>query len=164
MESVMMNLLGGSRMSRMTFIAERYDDVDTYKPNEYLDDLQYLVWGELNVFYQADTYRRKLQKAYVDNLIALYKPSEAKGAVGGILAMLSEDYTSNTDVRSLALDQLVQLQNKIKGTIPVITHRMTKAHLRYLEKEIAGVVGEATEGERIMAPYNPDLSIKTNGN
>ena len=164
MESVMMNLLGGSRMSRMTFIAERYDDLDTYKPDEYLDDLHYLVWGELNVFYQADTYRRKLQKAYVDNLIALYKPSEAKGAVGGILAMLSEDYTANTDVRSLALDQLVQLQSKIKGTIPVITHRMTKAHLRYLEKEIEGVIGEAKEGERFIAPYNPDLSIKTNDN
>jgi len=164
MESVMMNLLGGSRMSRMTFIAERYDDQDTYKPDEYMDDLHYLVWGELNVFYQADTYRRKLQKAYVDNLIALYKPSEAKGAIGGILAKLSEDYTANTDVRSLALDQLVQLQSKIKGTIPVITHRMTKAHLRYLEKEIEGVIGETKEGDRFIAPYNPDLSIKTNEN
>ena len=164
MESVMLNLLGGSRMSRMTFISERYDDLDTYQPDEYLDDLHYLVWGELNVFYQADTYRRKLQKAYVDNLIALYKPSEAKGAVGGILAKLSEDYTANTDVRSLALDQLVQLQSEIKGTIPVITHRMTKAHLRYLEKEIEGVIGEAKEGERFIAPHNPDLSIKTNEN
>ena len=164
MESVMMNLLGGSRMSRMTFISERYKDVDTYKPDEYLDDLNYLVWGELNVFYQANTYRRKLQKAYVDNLIALYKPSEAKGPVGGILAMLSEDYTSNTDVRSLALDHLVQLQSKIKGTIPVITHRMTKAHLRYLEKEIEGVIGEAKELDKFIRPLNPDLSIKNNGN
>ena len=162
MESVMMNLLGGSRMSRMTFITERYKDVDTYKPDEYLDDLHYLVWGELNVFYQADTYRRKLQKAYVDNLIALYKPSEAKGAVGGILAMLSEDYTANTDVRSLALDHLVQLQSKIKGTIPVINHRMTKAHLRYLEKEIEGVIGEAKEADKFIPRLNPDLSIKNN--
>ncbi|MEX0287706.1 MAG: zinc-dependent metalloprotease [Flavobacteriaceae bacterium] len=164
MESVMMNLLGGSRMSRMTFIAERYKEVDTYKPDEYLDDLHYLVWGELNVFYQANTYRRKLQKAYVDNLIALYKPGEAKGAVGGILAKLSEDYTSNTDVRSLALDHLVQLQRKIKGTIPVITHRMTKAHLRYLEKEIEGVIGETKETDQFIRPLNPDLSIKNNGN
>ena len=164
MESVMMNLLGGSRMSRMTFIAERYDNPDTYKPDEYLDDLQFLVWGEFNVFYQADPYRRKLQKAYVENLIALYKPGEAKGPIKGILAKLSKDFTSNTDVRSLALDQLVQLQVKIKGTIPVITHRMTKAHLRYLEREIAGIIGDNHESERFTIPYNPDLSIKTNGN
>lgn len=164
MESVMLNLLGGSRMSRMTFIAERYEDMDTYKPDEYLDDLDHLVWGELNVFYQANTYRRKLQKAYVDNLIALYKPSEAKGAVGGILAMLSEDYTANTDVRSLALDHLIRLQRKIKGTIPVITHRMTKAHLRYLEKEIESVIGESKEADKFIPPYNPDLSIKSDGN
>jgi hypothetical protein len=84
--------------------------------------------------------------------------------VGGILAMLSEDYTSNTDVRSLALDHLVQLQGKIKGTIPVITHRMTKAHLRYLQKEIDEVIGESKEPARFIPPYNPDLSIKTNGN
>ena len=164
MESVMMNLLGGSRMSRMMFISERYEEIDTYKPEEYLEDLHYLVWGELNVFYQANTYRRKLQKAYVDNLIALYKPSEAKGAVGGILAKLSEDYTSNTDVRSLALDHLVQLQQKIKGTIPVITHRMTKAHLRYLQREIEGVIGETKESDQFIRPLNPDLSIKNNGN
>jgi hypothetical protein len=136
MESVMMNLLGGSRMSRMTFIAERYKESDTYRPDEYMDDLNYLVWGDLNVFYQANTYRRKLQKVYVENLIALYKPTEAKGAIGGILAMLSEDYTSNTDVRSLALDHLIRLQRKIKITIPVITQRKTNAHLQYLEKEI----------------------------
>ncbi len=163
MENVMMNLLGGSRLSRMTFITERYSDIDTYQPDEYLDDLNYLVWGDLNVFYQANTYRRKLQKAYVDNLIALYKPTEAKGAIGGILAMLSDDYTANTDVRSLALDYLIRLQRRIKGTIPVITHRMTKAHLQYLEKEIEGVIGETKEADRFIPPYNPDMSIKSNG-
>ena len=163
MESVMLNLLGGSRLSRMTFISERYKDMDTYKAEEYLDDLHFLVWGKLNVFYQANTYRRKLQKAYVDNLIALYKPKEAKGAVSGILAALSEEYTSNTDVRSLALDQLVQLHGEIKGTIPVITHRITKAHLRYLEKEIEAVIGKDWNTNDFIPPYNPDISIKSNG-
>ncbi len=163
MESVMMNLLGASRLSRMTFISERYKDQDTYRPDEYLDDLNYLVWGELNVFYQANAYRRKLQKVYVENLISLYKPSEAKGALGGILAMLSEDYTSNTDVRSLALDHLIRLQRKIKSTIPVITHRMTKAHLQYLEKVLEEVIGDNKEPSRYIPPYNPDMSIKSDG-
>lgn len=165
MESVVLNLLGGSRLSRMTFIAERYEDLDTYTPEEYLDDLNQLVWGDLNVFYQADNYKRKLQKAYVDHMITLYKPDEAKGAVSGILAKLSEEYTSNSDVRSLALNHLIQLQHRIKSTLPVITHRMTKAHLQYLEKQLESVIGETEEYENFVPPYNPDLSIKaTDGN
>ncbi|WP_411030603.1 zinc-dependent metalloprotease [Spongiimicrobium sp. 3-5] len=164
MESVVMNLLGGSRLSRMTFIAERYEESNPYGPDEYFDDLNALVWGDLGVFYKTDAYRRKLQKAYVSNLITLYKPSEANGMVAGILAKLSEDYTSNTDVRSLALNELIDLQGKISGTIPVITDRLTKAHLQYLQREIAAVIGDVKNLDNFPVPNNPDLSIKADGN
>ncbi|MGB5820191.1 MAG: zinc-dependent metalloprotease [Saonia sp.] len=160
MESVMINLLGGSRLSRMTFIAERYSDEDPYRPEEYLDDLNRLVWGEMNVFYQTNAYQRKLQKAYVANMITLYKPSEAEGIVEGILAKLSEGYTSNTDVRSLALSELITLQGKIKRTIPVITDRLTIAHLQYLKREITEVIGENKDTDNYYIPFNKDLSIK----
>ena len=159
MENIMLNLMGGSRLSRMTFISERYQDDDVYPPDEYIDDLNQLVWGEMNVFYKTDAYRRKLQKAYVSNMITLYKPSEAEGMVEGILAKLSEGYTANTDVRSLALHNLTMLQRKIRGTISVINHRMTKAHLLYLQKEIEGVIGETPDPGNFFIPANPDLSI-----
>jgi len=159
MERVLLNLMGGSRMSRMTFINERYEDEDVYAPDEYIDDLNQLIWGEMNVFYKTDSYRRKLQKAYVSNMITLYKPSEAEGLVEGILAKLSEGYTSNTDVRSLALHNLSMLQRKIKGTIPVINHRMTKAHLLYIQKEIEEVIGETKDPGNLFIPANPDLAI-----
>tara|TARA_R110002167_G_scaffold105107_1_gene270541 strand:+ start:3189 stop:5756 length:2568 start_codon:yes stop_codon:yes gene_type:complete len=160
MESVMMNLLGGSRLSRMTFIAERYGEEDPYTPEDYLDDLNKLVWGNMNVFYQTNAYQRKMQKAYVSNMIALYKPEEAEGLVEGILAKLSEGYTAHTDVRSLALDNLLRLQSNIKGTIPVITDRMTIAHLNYLQREIDGVIGESKDTDPIYVPINRDMSIK----
>ena len=118
MESVMMNLLGGSRISRMTFISERYADEKPYRPEEYIDDLNQLVWGDMNVFYQTNAYRRKLQKSYVSNMIALYKPDVTEGMVEGLLAELSKGYTSNTDVRSLALDNLLTLQGKLKEHFP----------------------------------------------
>ena len=163
MESVMVNLLGGSRLSRMTFIAERYEDEDPYTPEEYMDDLSQLVWGDMNVFYQTNAYRRKLQKAYVANLIALYKPDEAEGMVGGILAKLSEGYTANTDVRSLALDNLLTLQGKIKRTLPVMTDRLTIAHLNYLKREISSVIGETKEVDPLFIPFRRDVSIQENG-
>ncbi len=160
METVLLNLMGGSRMSRMTFISERYQDEDVYTPDQYIDDLNQLIWGEMNVFYKTTAYRRKLQKAYVSNMIALYKPNEAEGVVEGILAKLSEGYTANTDVRSLALHNLTTLQRKIKGTLPVINHRMTKAHLLYLQKEIEEVIGETQDPGNFFIPANPDLSIE----
>ncbi len=163
MESVVMNLLGGSRLSRMTFIAERYADENPYTPEEYLDNLNQMVWGTMNVFYQTNAYQRKIQKAYVSNLIALYKPNEAEGLVEGILAKLSEGYTAHTDVRSLALDNLLNLQRNIKNTIPVITDRLTIAHLTYLQKEIEGVVGETKDTDPFYVPINRELSIKQNG-
>ncbi len=160
MESIMLNLLGGSRLSRMTFIAERYEGEDVYSPQEYIDDISQLVWGDMNVFYTTTAYRRKLQKAYVADMITLYKPKEAEGLVEGILAKLSEGYTSNTDVRSLALDNLTRLRQKIKATLPVITHRMTKAHLLYIEKEIEDVIGDVKDPGFFIVPSNPDLSIE----
>ncbi|MGB6153993.1 MAG: zinc-dependent metalloprotease [Pricia sp.] len=163
MESVMMNLLGGSRLSRMTFIAERYEDEDPYTPEAYMDDLAQVVWGDMNVFYQTNAYRRKLQKSYVSNLIALYKPDEAVGLVGGILAKLSEGYTVNTDVRSLALDNLLTLQGKIKRTLPVMTDRLTIAHLNYLKREIASVVGETKDVDPLFIPFRRDVSIQEGG-
>ncbi|CAM4145019.1 zinc-dependent metalloprotease [Zobellia roscoffensis] len=162
MESVMMNLLGGSRLSRMTFIAERYENEDPYLPEDYMDDLNQLVWGDMNVFYQTNAYRRKLQKSYVSNLITLYKPDEAEGLVEGILAKLSKGYTSNTDVRSLALDNLINLQGKIKRTIPVMTDRLTIAHLNYLKREIESVVGETKEVDPLFIPFRREVSIKNN--
>ena len=160
MESVMLNLLGGSRLSRMTFIAERYEYDNPYRPEEYIDDLNYLIWGDMNVFYQTNAYRRKLQKSYVTNMIALYKPDEADGVVEGILAKLSEGYTSNTDVRSLALDNLLTLQSNIKRTLPVMTDRLTIAHLNYLKREIEAVVGETKDTPTFLIPINRDMSIK----
>jgi len=163
MESVMRNLLGGSRLSRMTFIAERYEDENPYRPEDYIDDLNQLVWGDMNVFYQTTAYKRKLQKSYVANMITLYKPDVSEGIVEGILAELSKGYTSNTDVRSLALDNLLSLQGKIKRTLPVMTDRLTIAHLNYLKREIEAVVGETQDVDPLFIPFRKDISIKEEG-
>jgi len=83
--------------------------------------------------------------------------------VEGILAKLSEGYTVNTDVRSLALDNLLTLQGKIKRTLPVMTDRLTIAHLNYLKREIATVVGETKDVDPLFIPFRRDVSIKESG-
>ncbi len=159
-ESVIRNLLSGSRLSRMTFITERYEDEETYRPEEYIDDLNQLIWGDMNVFYRADAFKRKIQKSYVSNMIALYKPDVTDGVMEGILAKLSKEYTANTDVRSLALDHLLNLQAKIKRTLPVMTDRLTIAHLNYLKKEIEAVIGETKDVDPLFIRFRKEISLE----
>ena len=147
----------------MTFIAERYEDENPYRPEDYIDDLNQLIWGDMNVFYKTNSYRRKLQKAYVSNMIALYKPDVTEGLIDGILAELSKGYTSNTDVRALALDNLLSLQREIKRTLPVMTDRLTIAHLNYLKREIEAVVGKTDDVVPFFIPLQKNISLQKEG-
>ncbi|MDG3582755.1 zinc-dependent metalloprotease [Galbibacter pacificus] len=152
MESMMLTLIGGSRMSRMSFIAERYNFNDPYTPEEYLNDVSAYVWSDLDIFYNPSDYERKLQKTYVADMIALYDPDKAQGPIAGLMARLSEETTSNTDIRSLALNNLITIQQKIKRVLPRVSNSMAKAHLLYLAKEIDDVVGETPSFEREYRP------------
>lgn len=144
MESAMTTLLGGDRISRMEFIADRYEDMEElYRPEEFIDDVSGLVWKELDLNYSINSYRRSLQKAYINNMLTLYNPGEPKGGfVEFLLAKMSEGSTLNTDIRAIALSNLITLQNKIKRNIPITNDRMTKAHLQYVLRELEEATGE----------------------
>jgi len=170
MESVMSSLLAGNVVSRMGFIAERFtpkeeildekdetkvevktnpkeelieeEFIEVYKPEEYLDDIYQLVWKDLGAGFEPTIYERHVQKAYLTNMLALYKPEKAKKGFIGLMALLSNSMTVNTDTRALALSYLTSLQNDLKKTIPKISDRMTKAHLQYMQKQIEDVFKE----------------------
>ena len=152
MESLMMTLLGGSRMSRISFIADRYNFNDPYTPEEYLNDVSSYIWSDLDMFYSPNDYERKLQKTYVSDMIALYKPDEAQGPLAGLMAKLSEEKTANTDIRALALNNLINLERRIKNLLPSVSDRISRAHLQYLLKEIEAVVGDTNSMERSYRP------------
>ncbi len=139
-EGTLLTLLGGSRFSRMMFIAERYPNQDPYRPEEYLADIHRMVWKELGSREAIDTYRRHLQKTYVSNMIALYNPKNSGGDLQSLMAGLASGYTSNTDVRSLALADLLTLHRELKRAIPRTKDAVTKAHYHYLLREIDTVI------------------------
>lgn len=142
MEGMMTTLLGGSRISRISFIADRYHRDNPYRPQDYLEDITNYIWGNLDVFYDPNTYQRELQKNYVSNMIALYRPDKANEPLKLLMAKLSENKTSNTDIRSLALNHLIQLHGKISRVLPRVSDKMIRAHLQYIEKQIEDAVGE----------------------
>ncbi|PID68875.1 MAG: zinc-dependent metalloprotease [Flavobacteriales bacterium] len=170
MESVMGSLVAPSLVSRICFIAERYktdtiseikekldakpkivikdienDSTGVYTPVEYLDDIYQMVWKDLELGknFKPSVYQRHIQKAYLKNLIALYKPAKAKKGTLGLMAILTQGLTTNTDVRALALSYLLSLQDDLNNITPKISERMIKAHLLFLQKQIE----DALEGE-----------------
>ncbi len=152
MESLMLTLMGGSRISRISFAADRYGFDDPYTPEEYLNDLSGYIWSDLDVFYNPTDYQRKLQKTYVSDLIALYKPNEAESPMVGLMAQLSKEKTYNTDIRSLALNKLITLRRRVQNVLPNVSNKLAKAHLQYIVKKIDDVVGETKSMEPIYRP------------
>lgn len=155
MEGMMTTLLGGSRISRISFIAERYQSNNPYKPQEYLEDITNYIWSSLDVFYDPNAYQRELQKNYVSNMIALYSPDKADSPLRLLMAKLSENKTSNTDIRSLALNHLIKLHGRINRILPRVDDDIVRAHLLYIEKQIEEAVGEVDDSS---IPFRPILN------
>ncbi|MGS2764771.1 zinc-dependent metalloprotease [Sinomicrobium sp. M5D2P9] len=161
MEGVMTTLLGGSRLSRMEFIADRYQYEEPYTPEEFVEEVNKLVWKELDFNAPINAYRRSLQKAYVANMLTLYNPKEPQGGfIDALLAKLSEGRTLHTDVRAIALDNLITLEGRLRTSIPFTRDAMTRIHLQFLYKQIEDVIGEDKFPKKIYSPLDNKMSIQ----
>lgn len=135
LEGLMMSLISGSRISRMNYIAERYEKGNPYRSEEFIQDLNKMIWRELDQGQPVSSYRRSLQLIYLDNMILVYNPKKATG-IQAVLAMLDVPFTSYTDVATIALNDLVRIQQKIKKAIPKARDQQTKAHLQYMDRQL----------------------------
>ena len=161
MEGVMTTLLGGSRLSRMEFIADRYQYEEPYTPEEFVEEVDKLVWKELDFNAPVNAYRRSLQKAYVANMLTLYNPKKPQGGfIDALLAKLSEGRTLHTDVRAIALDNLITLESRLRASIPFTRDTMTRIHLQFLYKQIEDAIGEDKFPKKIYSPLDNKMSIQ----
>lgn len=128
---ILNSLLSGTRLNRLAVCANRYGAKNTYALDEMMDDVKKGVWSELATKKPIDGYRRNLQKAHVEALIAIIdaKPTPPGPALRGFSAMMNAN-TRNTDVTSVARAQLAALKAQVDGTIPVTTDRLSKYHLQ----------------------------------
>ena len=110
------NLLNLQKLTRLDQFAQQ-DDAN-YKPEEYLEDLSGMIFEELYKGKPTDSYRRYLQRRFVN--VAL-EVATAKGA-------------ENTDGRTLLLGTLTEIQKKAakaKSSDPA-----TRAHWQDLARTI----------------------------
>lgn len=102
---------------------QQFNDRDNknYGPEEYLNDLYKMVFAELESGAKASTYRRYLQRAYVNTALKNIKNSESN------------------DARALLVAQLRKIQGKAKASASA--NATTKAHWN----DLAEIIKQALE-------------------
>ncbi len=142
--------LQGSTLSRLTsnstlsklVAAEATDGATAYKITDLFTDLNGAIFTELKSNAIIDVYRRNLQKAYIEKLIAIVKPAPVPAALSAILgggrggAGLGGLTAAQSDVLSVVKGQLRELQGSIKSATNSQSDSLSKYHLADLNDRI----------------------------
>lgn len=117
--------------------------VPSYTLIEFMSDLQNGIYKELSTGKAIDIYRRNLQKAYAEKLIAVLNTPASAGAAGAPFAGAGFRFNPGpvtdirkSDIMSVVRGQLVSLQRSIASAMPRQTDTMSKYHLADLQARI----------------------------
>lgn len=147
-ELAVQRLLNHARLARMieheAFLGDR-----TYRPADMLDDTREMVWREVRQNRPIDTYRRNLQRAYLDQAHHLLHDATSNHwnppSSGNLRVSNNNDpplnadlHIGQSDIRPLVRDQLRQLDREIEATLRRgVNDRMTRIHLEDARARIA---------------------------
>jgi len=139
-ELAVQRLLNHARLARM-IEHEAFLGEETYRPADMLDDARAAVWREVQQNEAIDTYRRNLQRAYLEQAHYLLHEAESEHwspPRSGNLRVGSNDdpplnadlHISQSDIRPLVRDQLRLLHDEITEALDGgVSDRMTRIHL-----------------------------------
>ncbi|MBT8461394.1 MAG: zinc-dependent metalloprotease, partial [Gemmatimonadetes bacterium] len=129
---VLNNVLQTGRMQRLIEAEARFGD-GTYSLTEMVGDAREGVWTELRTGRAIGTYRRNLQRGYLERLDELMNgdgPSAPTSSFPG----LDEYYTNvnlpQSDIRAVVRGELEVLQREIRNRLGAGANRMTRLHLQ----------------------------------
>lgn len=110
------SLLSVAKIARLGQFAQ--DDASNYKPEEYLSDLEHMIFAELYKVGKVDGYRRFLQRRYVTVALEVAATAPAR----------------NTDVRALLVAQLDDIRKRALRAKS--GDALTQAHWQTLARQI----------------------------
>lgn len=122
------NLLDPSRLARL-IEAEAILGSATYRMTELFDDLRNGIWAELKRGTTVDTYRRNLQRAYIERLEYLMTNEQASlnRRFRNFVGFTAVD-VSQSDIRAVVRADLSELQEELEKGIKRTSDDMTKYH------------------------------------
>ncbi|PKD43921.1 zinc-dependent metalloprotease [Rhodohalobacter barkolensis] len=136
-------LLSPHRMERLVEQHAMNGD-DAYGPAEMLDDLRQSIWKELDGSDPVDTYRRNLQRAYLDRMEYLLKEASAEAGNPpadyrpdvGMENLRTDFHIQQSDIRPLVMEQLNELKSDVERNLNSTSDRYTRTHFEYVVKRI----------------------------
>ena len=123
------NVLDFGRMGRM-IENEALNGNTAYSLSEMMDDLRKGIFSELDRGSKIDTYRRNLQRAYVDRLEYLMT-KEQEGRYNA-----TDVEVSQSDIRAIARAELNTLKRSINSALGRTSDTMSRYHLQDLKERI----------------------------
>jgi hypothetical protein len=110
-----------------------------YSLVDFMRELRGGLWSELNSGKAIDTYRRNLQKAHVERLEYLMTAdSQRKLPDFGGYRKSTAVTTSQSDIRSVARAELINIRASINSNLANMSNRMSRYHLQ----DVVARIGE----------------------
>ena len=151
-ELAVQRLLNHARLARMieheAFLGEA-----TYRPADMLDDAREMIWREMYAAEPIDTFRRNMQRAYLQQADYLLNEAESDfwspPRSGNLRVGSNNDpplnadlHIAQSDIRPLIRDQLTLLRGEIEEALAAgVEDRMTRIHLHDALVRINGSLG-----------------------
>ena len=128
-------LLSSGRLQRL--ISSYNRDENSYRIDEYMEDLKRGIWSELLTHKAIDNYRRNLQKSFVERIGAIINPPATPSGIGGIQIFFGPMIDpKKSDILSVAKGTLRALKSEIVIAMPAYTDKMSRYHLQDLSERI----------------------------
>ena len=122
-ENTLNNILEFGRMARLIENEERNEEA--YTLIEMMEELRNGIWSELGTGRSISTYRRNLQRAYIDRMAYLMTEEQGNGRFS---AGTSVDVVQS-DIRPVVRGELLKLQRNLRNAIGRANDTMTRYHL-----------------------------------
>src|SRR6056297_27405 len=140
-------LLAPHRLERLVEQHAMMGD-SAYDPAGMLDDLRMSIWKEISVGEVPDTYRRNLQRAWIDRMEYLLTEAEADAPNPpadyrpdvGMENLRTTFHVQQSDIRPLVLEQLRELKSEVENALRSTDERYTRTHLEYVAKRIDNLI------------------------
>jgi hypothetical protein len=138
--AILTTLLNSGRFARL-MEQETLDGNLAYSPSEFLTTVRKGVWKELDgTQVKIDTYRRELQRSYLQTVNTKVNPPAAAAATAAALPEGFRRPPASGDEKPLYRSELHALSAAITAAIPKASDRETKAHLEASKDEIARIL------------------------
>ena len=140
--SFLNRMLDPSRMQRL--IEAEILDTGAYPLQDYLSDLKHGVFAELAAGDVIDTYRRNLQRAYVERLEFLMteEPPEPPAFFGNRITRVN---VSQSDIRPLARAQLREIVEDADRASRRVQDAVLRAHFEDLAARARTILGDSRD-------------------